>query len=91
MDDQARLIKAKADHEEHKSAIAELDRKLREGELLEADAVKAEWTDIVVKVRAKLLAIPTKVAASVLAAQDIAEVEALIKAEIYQALREFGK
>lgn len=91
IDDQARLIKAKADREEENAAIAKLDRAQREGELLDAAEVEAQIVEMVTRVRAKFLAIPTKVAAAVLAASDVAEVEALIKAEIYQGLREFGR
>lgn len=89
-DSYARLAKAKADHEEHKAAIAEMDRRKREGELIESSEVDAAWQDIAARVKAKLLAVPGKVAPIILEAESVEEADTIIKSAIYEALRELN-
>jgi len=52
------------------------------GELVEASAVEAEWSDVLRIVRAGMLALPSRVAArlSHLSKHDVAEVDAEIRA-----------
>lgn len=89
-DHYVRLAKARADHEEEKAAIARMDRLEREGSLVDAGEVEQHFTEIAARVKAKLLAIPVKLAPQVVAVTDIGEADAMIKAAIYEALRELA-
>lgn len=89
-DHYVRLAKARADHEEEKAAIARMDRLEREGSLVDAADVEQHFTEIAARVKAKLLAIPVKLAPQVVAITDIGEADAMIKAAIYEALRELA-
>lgn len=87
-DHYVRLAKARADHEEEKAALARMDRLQREGALVDAAEVEQQFIEIAARVKAKLLAIPVKLAPQVVAVTDIGEADAMIKAAIYEALRE---
>lgn len=89
-DHYVRLAKARADHEEEKAAIARMDRLEREASLVDAAEVEQHFTEIAARVKAKLLAIPVKLAPQVVAITDIGEADAMIKAAIYEALRELA-
>jgi phage terminase Nu1 subunit (DNA packaging protein) len=60
-------------------------------ELVEADQVEMCWSRIVSTVRTRLLAIPAKCAARVRMASTIVEVAAILREEIYAALRELSR
>jgi phage terminase Nu1 subunit (DNA packaging protein) len=79
--ERGRLAAAQADLATIKAA------KLR-GELVEAAAVEAEWSDVLRTVRASMLAVPSRVAAQLphLSRTDVAEIDAEIRA----ALGEIG-
>ena len=87
-DHYTRLAKARADHEEEKALIAEMERRKREGELIEASEVERSFTEAAARVKAKLLAVPGKVAPQLIGVADIGEADAIIKAAIYEALKE---
>jgi phage terminase Nu1 subunit (DNA packaging protein) len=78
----ARLTEAKAD-------IAEIEAELKKGTTHAAEAVAAVWSDMIGNARAKLLALPTKLAGA-LDGLEITEREALIKDGVNEALRELA-
>lgn len=59
--------------------------------LIPAEQIEREWADIVASARAKLLAIPTRGASLVLAAEDRAEAEQILKSLVYEALDELAR
>lgn len=69
--------------------IKELDLAERKGELINAAKVAKDWADNVLNVRAKLLAMPGKLA-PVLADVDEADAEQIVKAEVYDVLRDLA-
>lgn len=79
----ARLTKAKAD-------MAEIEAELMKGTTHAAEAVAAVWSDMIGNARAKLLALPTKLAGA-LDGLEITEREALIKDGVAEALRELAE
>lgn len=83
-EEKTRLTKAQADK-------AELEVSELEGRLIPAQLVQDTWTDFVANVRAKLLSLPSKVAHQVIAMDNYAEAEQLIKSNVYDALMELGE
>ena len=80
--ERARLAKAQANR-------AELEVAQLEGELMPASAMLSAWENNVVTCRARLLAIPTKLAAQ-LGGLEPAEREAAIRDAIYETLNELA-
>ena len=70
--EKTRLTKAQADK-------AELEVSELEGKLIPATLVQETWQDFVANVRAKLLGLPSKLAHQVIATDDYAEAEKLLK------------
>jgi phage terminase Nu1 subunit (DNA packaging protein) len=79
-----RLRKAQADK-------AELEVAEYQGKLHRAEDVEAEWTEMLSNFRAKMLALPTKLAPMLAMQDDIQEVQAMLKAGIYEALQELSE
>lgn len=79
----ARLEKLKADK-------AALEVAKLHGELIEVDVVKETWTKHVAAARARLLALPRKIAPIVKPLKTTREIEAAIKLEVYEALTELS-
>ena len=79
----SRLTKAKADK-------AEVEAALIKGTAHDAQAVAAVWQDMIGNARAKLLALPTKLAAQ-LEGMTIAERQDAIQAAVAQALTELSE
>ena len=69
--------------------IKELDLAERKGELINAAKAAKDWADNVLNVRAKLLAMPGRLA-PVLADVDEADAEQIVKAEVYDVLRDLA-
>jgi hypothetical protein len=82
--------KARAKKTIHEAKLAEYMEKSRAGELIEVDAVRDEWQQILANVRAKLLALPTKLAAQAMGASTLAEMEALLAQGVSEALQELA-
>ena len=57
--------KARAKKTVHEAKLAEFEEREKSGELVEIELVQKEWQQILANVRAKLLALPTKLAAQV--------------------------
>ena len=85
-----RLAKAKADHEEHKAKLAELELKRQTKELLPADEVAAAWADQIAIAKGRLLSLPSRVSGEVLRLKTQREIEDVIKAGIVTILEELS-
>ena len=83
-DDEARLIKAKADREELKAG--------KEAEtLMDISAVETEWTKMCLAFRNKMMAIPSQLAGELSETENPAEIEVLLKKTINDALSELSE
>lgn len=82
--------KARAKKTVHEAKLAEFEEREKSGELIEIELVQKEWQQILTNVRAKLLAMPTKLAAQVQAARNLAETEALLAEGVHEALQELA-
>ena len=83
-EEKTRLTKAQADK-------AELEVSELEGQLIPAQLVQDPWTALVANARAKLLALPSKIAHQVIALDKYAEAELLIKENVHDALSELAE
>lgn len=79
-----RLRKAQADK-------AELEVAEYQGQLHRAEDVEAVWTEMLSNFRARMLAMPTKLAPIVALQDDVQEVQAQLKDAIYEALQELSE
>lgn len=79
--DKDRLQRAEAD-------LAEMKRDAMAGRLLEAEDVERVWSSTLASFRAKLLNLPAKVAVRIEDGMGIGEREALLRAEVNEALEE---
>jgi phage terminase Nu1 subunit (DNA packaging protein) len=68
----------------------ELENNIAKGDLIPADVVTATWTEAVMNMRARILAMPSRIAHSVFAAKDYAEAHEIVKAACYEALNEIS-
>lgn len=78
-----RLIKARAD-------LTEMEKAQVLGELIPANDVEKAWVDVLTNCRAKLLAIPTKTAPEVFAADSLTDVKVVLKSAVNEALLELS-
>jgi phage terminase Nu1 subunit (DNA packaging protein) len=78
-DSRERLRRLKAD-------AAELDLKIRTGEILEASDVQEEWSSQLSMFRSKMLSVPSKASGFINPTMNEAQVAEIIKREIYEAL-----
>jgi phage terminase Nu1 subunit (DNA packaging protein) len=79
-----RLIKAQADS-------AELQAATLRGELVTKEAVRNGWQAMIAAARSRLLSLPTKMAAHVLAAETLPQIETILRGQINDALAELGR
>ena len=70
---------------------AELEVAVIEGNLIPANAVEDTWTSYISNVRAKLLALPNRIAHQVISVDKYAEAELIIKEQVYDALNELAE
>jgi hypothetical protein len=69
----------------------ERDNHRREaGELLHVDEVTATWSKLIGTAKARLLALPSRLAPAVVAANDLRQAEDLLKHEIWKVLEELA-
>lgn len=80
----ARLIKARA-------RTAEMEADQLEGRLLDRTDVEAAWKTMVLNMRAKLMAIPTRAAPQVASCASVAEAAAVLDAHVAEALNELAE
>lgn len=76
-----RLTRARAD-------IMEMEKSQMEERLIPADDIEAAWMEAATNMRAKMLALPSKAAPDIFAAETLAEVKSLLKENVYEALNE---
>jgi phage terminase Nu1 subunit (DNA packaging protein) len=74
----------------HDADLAEMEAAEKRGELIRADAVQRQWTDILASVRAKLLALPTKLASRTAPPDRLTVVEAEARKIVHEALTEMS-
>ena len=87
----ASLTKARARLASNKAAIAEMQRRKMEGELVPIDQVELAWASMIATARARLLAIPAKCASRVGMAGTTAEVAQILREEVHAALNELSR
>lgn len=74
----------------HQANMAAMDEKTKAGKLIPADVVANAWGGLVSAFRARTLGIPTKVAPKLIGLTSLAQIQALLKEEVYQALSELS-
>lgn len=74
----------------HQANIAALDEDVKRKTLIPADLVKQKWQDMQASARAKLLSLPTKVAASCVGLPEI-QIEATARGIVNEALDELAR
>ena len=62
-----------------------------EGNLIPAALVQDTWIDYVANARAKLIALPSRIAHQVITVESYPEAEQIIKDKVYEALEELGE
>jgi terminase small subunit / prophage DNA-packing protein len=67
-----------------------LENEVRRGELIETDVVEAAWTDILARVRARMLRLPSAVAPLVLGEDDQIVIQETIEDMVRDALSEMS-
>ena len=70
---------------------AELEVEQLEGNLIPAALVQDTWIDYVANARAKLIALPSRIAHQVITVENYPEAEQIIKDKVYEALEELGE
>jgi len=74
----------------HQAERAELENAITRGELIPADQVEETWTNQVLRMRSRLLAIPSRVAHQVQAAESFDEMRKIIATAAHEALEELS-
>lgn len=85
-----KLQDAKLDLLLQKITMGRLDLEERQGKLVPIEAVSATWRNVVVLVRARILNLPSKLAPRLLGKRHAAEVETIIRADVYEALEDLA-
>jgi phage terminase Nu1 subunit (DNA packaging protein) len=81
--ERARLTKAQADK-------AEMERDELRGALVRVPSVESHWQGMVASMRARLLSLPSKVAAQVAGPDRLQEVQERVQTLVYEALEEIS-
>jgi phage terminase Nu1 subunit (DNA packaging protein) len=79
-----RLRRAQADK-------TELEVREYRGELHRAEDVEDVWTEMLSNFRARILAVPTKLAPQILGIEDLKEMQKALKDAVYEALQELSE
>ncbi len=82
-EERARLI-------HHQANLASLEEDVKNGKLIPADEIEKEWSDMALAMRAKMIALPKKIAAVGCGIDNYVEMEALAKGFINEALDELS-
>jgi hypothetical protein len=80
------LAKAKAEHEVYKAKIAALDYKRQSGEIILKSEAQTAWAEEIHRIKNHFLSIPSRVAPTVLALDELRDVERAIRDAILEAL-----
>lgn len=70
---------------------AELEARLLKGKVIPTEEVQDYWIDFVSNCKAKLLALPSKLAHRIHGAEDHNEIEEILTADVYEALQELSE
>ena len=81
--ERARLTHLQADK-------AELENQVTRGELIPAPVVGAVWTQVILNARARILAMPTRIAHAVVAVDTVPEAHEIVRSACYEALTELA-
>jgi len=76
----------KAQLDKERRLIAELDRKFKEGTMVLVQDVEKTWTDVTIKTKNNLLAVPAKVSIELVGKSDPRQIEEAIKVHVHDAL-----
>ena len=74
----------------HQANVEGLKEQQLRGDLIPRELVATYWQSIVASVRARLLALPGKIAHVALAAKTLSEVDKAARVQVYEALAELG-
>lgn len=85
------LEKEKVRNERAKADKMELTVERLRGNLIPADMVERVWSNMTASFRAKILALPTKVALSIVGLKSPAEGEAILRDKVEEALSELAE
>lgn len=77
-------------HEKAKREKAEIELAHIKGQMHAAAEVEKVMNNMLTSFRAKMLALPTKVAPSLIAQDDISQIESMIESQIHEALTELA-
>lgn len=86
----AALVRAQTRAADERARELALRNQERRGELIEVATVAREYAEHVGRCRARLLAVPSKVAQRIAALTDPARIENVLRVEIESALRELA-
>ena len=89
-DSEYKLMAERARLTHHQANVEALKEAQLEGQLLPCDVVFRTWLGMVANIRARLLCLPAKMAPVLVNRDDITEVEASIKAQVYESLTELS-
>lgn len=84
------LAKAKAEHEVWKAKTAALEYKRQSGEVIQKSEAQAAWAEEIHRVKNHFLSVPSRVAPTVLALDELREVERAIRDALLEALDGFS-
>lgn len=83
--------RARAKREMHNAKIAEYEERRMAGELVEAVKADRATEVLVTNAKSRLLSIPSKAAPMLAGMESIAEIEEILRREIYEALEELAR
>jgi phage terminase Nu1 subunit (DNA packaging protein) len=75
----------------HDADLAEMEAAEKRGDLIPAADVQREWTDVLARIRGKLLSLPTKLAARTASPDRLTAVEAEARRIVHEALTEMSE
>lgn len=85
-----RKLLAECRKEEAIANLKELELQKVEGQLVAAAEIVSEWENFVMRCRAKLLAMPSRLALELSGIEDAAEIERLLRLAVDEALEELS-
>ena len=88
--DDTRLLKAQADEREEKAKLVALERRQREGELLDAEEVQRGRIERIIAVKTALRNLGSVLAGQVVGVDDPARIKQIVNAEVRQCLLRFA-
>ena len=84
------LVAERARLAHHQANITALDERRKRGELIPANEVRAKWQDMIGAARARLLALPSRIAAACVGREEM-EIERNAREIVHEALSELAR